>query len=709
MDQIAGRYCVEQFPECIFASVQTRGGEIEEGRRPRSTRFGIVGAPARDMAPIRVLVANPYLFRMVVAFAAVTLAEWAYVTGLSIDAFRKNGSIAVGFVGARLFVSALSSLFNITFIQRRSSGRMLTEIALIRAGATAGSAALAASGSSLGPLLILLAVDAVVSAQYRPVQSALIPAFARSPSELVVTATSLSTVKTLSQAIGAALGGLVLAVTSPEVVFAGAAGVFVVAAATTSPLARQVTPTELRMPLDEAARGGPDGIIRETLREIRIPAVRGILIVSGLRTFVRGMWVAVAVIASLKLLHAGSAGVGLLMLAAGIGSLIAAPISARLVTRRRIGTPAAVALISCGIPLAVIAGVPVFDLALALVAAWGIGMAVSDVAAASILYRLIETPLLPRVTGTIESTKLALEGLGAFLAPVLASTIGIRAALLIAAFPLPLIVLGGWRTLHRVDASAGERAVRLEMLHRVPCLQPLDMISLDSLSSHIKPVLVADVGVDIVRQGDPGDRFYVVAEGKAEVLIDGFVVSVATRGQCFGERALLRDTPRAATVRSLTPMRLLVLTRSDFLGAIVGTEIPRLQTVEVASAPLTDGLTRSARIKHLSRAGLLSHLDSAALGALADRSTINHWAAGETIFHQGDEGDRYFVLLDGKADVIVDRQKVNEILPGDEFGEIALLHSVPRRAGVVASIPAITLSLHRDDFLPAAKARLAMG
>lgn len=652
--------------------------------------------------------ANPLLFRMVVAFGAVTLAEWGYVTGLSIDAFRKNGSIAVGFVGARLFVSALSSLFNIAFLQKRASGRMLTEIVLIRAGATAGSAALAASGSSLGPLLVLLAVDAVVSAQYRPVQSALIPAFARSPNELVVTATSLSTIKTLSQALGAALGGVVLAVTSPEVVFAGAAGVFVAAAATTAPLARRVVTTGLRTPPDQAGRR-PNRLIRDTLREVRTPAVTGILIVSGLRTFVRGMWVAVAVIASLKLLHAGSAGVGLLMLAAGIGSLIAAPISARLVTRRRIGTPAAVALISCGIPLAVIAGVPLFDLALALVAAWGVGMAVSDVAASSILYRLIKTPLLPRVTGTIESTKLALEGLGGFLAPVIASTIGIRAALLIAAFPLPLIVLGGWKTLHRVDATAGERAVLLEMLHRVPCLQSLDMISLDSLSSHIRPMLVADAGVDIVRQGDPGDRFYIVAEGKAEVLIDGFVVSVLTRGQGFGERALLRDSPRAATVRSLSSMRLLVLARSDFLSAIVGTDQPRVRAVEVGLAAPADGLTRSRRVQHLSRAGLLSHLDSSALGALADRSIVTHWAAGESIVHQGEEGDRYFVLLDGKADVIVDRQKVNEILPGDEFGEIALLHSVPRRAGVVASTDAVTLSLHRDDFLPAARARLAMG
>lgn len=693
---------------CIFGHVQVEGGEITRNRRPRLPRTGPPAESAGQGTPLKVLAANGYLLRLVAAFGAVTLAEWGYVTALSIDAFRKNGAIAVGFVGARLFVSAISSFLNVVFLQRRSSGRTLTDIALVRAAVVAGSAALAASGSALAPLLVLLAVDAVVSAQYRPVQSALIPAFSRSPNEVVVTATSLSTVKTLSQALGAALGGIILAVTSPEAVFAGAAGVFAVAAAITAPLARRTTATSHQQwgQVDET---GASQLLRDTIREVRTPPVAGILVVSGLRTFVRGMWLAVAVIASLKLLHAGSAGVGLLMLAAGVGSFIAAPISTRLVTRGRIGTPAAVALISCGIPLAVIAGVPLFDVALALVAAWGIGMAVSDVATSSILYRLIKTPLIPRVTGTIESAKLALEGLGGFLAPFIASTIGIRAALLIAAFPLPLIVAGGWRTLHRVDATAGERALVLDMLHRAPCLRFLDMVSLDALSGRIKPMVVPGAGVEIVRQGDPGDRFYVVREGRAEVLIDGFVVSVITRGQSFGERALLRHTPRAATVRSLTSMRLLVLLRTDFLAAVVGSDQPQVRTIEIGTVAGNVELTRDERVEHLSRAGLLSHLDSAALHALAERSVVSHWAPGESIVQQGEEGDRYFVLVKGKADVVRDGQKVNEILPGDAFGEIALLHSVPRRAAVVTSAPALTLSVHRDDFLPAARARLAMG
>jgi CRP-like cAMP-binding protein len=52
---------------------------------------------------------------------------------------------------------------------------------------------------------------------------------------------------------------------------------------------------------------------------------------------------------------------------------------------------------------------------------------------------------------------------------------------------------------------------------------------------------------------------------------------------------------------------------------------------------------------------------------------------------------------------------VGELRPGDQFGEIALLHGVPRTADVVASSPVVTLSLARDDFMPAVRSRLLLG
>ena len=376
--------------------------------------------------------------------------------------------------------------------------------------------------------------------------------------------------KTLSQALGGVAGGTLLAVTTPAVVFGGAAGLFVAAALLNFSVktARLVPDQELA-----PAKAGPmlarfAATVADTAKVTRRSHLGGILVLSGLRTFVRGMWLAVAVIASIGLLHAGSTGVGLLMLAAGVGSLIAAPLSSLLMRRDRVGTPAVVALVACGVPLAVVAGVPVFNLAMALVVAWGAGMALADVTTTSLVYRLVDTPMAPRVTGIIESTKLALEGLGGFLAPVLVLVIGIRVTLLVAALPLPVLAIAGWRMLHRMDANAGERSELLELTHGVHWLHSLDVPSLENLVGRLARVFVPTAGTDVVRQGDEGDLFYIVVSGSADVLVNGYVVGAVSRGDSFGERALLRDVPRMATVRSLGPMRLLALSRENFLAAV---------------------------------------------------------------------------------------------------------------------------------------------
>jgi CRP-like cAMP-binding protein len=250
-------------------------------------------------------------------------------------------------------------------------------------------------------------------------------------------------------------------------------------------------------------------------------------------------------------------------------------------------------------------------------------MAVADVATSSLLNRLLGTPALPRVTSTIEAVKLALEGLGAFLAPILITVVGIRGTLLLAALPLLVVVISGWRALHRVDASAGERAHLLEMLHAVPCLAPLDMARLDALIGGLTPMYVPAAGTDIVRQGEPGDRFYIVDEGQAEVLVDGFVVAVLGRGSGFGERALLRDAPRTATVRTRGPMNLFVLSREDFLDAVTGQETHVTESAVAEDSPTGSDWDHRALARVLSGIAAFSHLDSGELMSLAREGNVD--------------------------------------------------------------------------------------
>jgi hypothetical protein len=248
--------------------VSARG--LRHDSRQSSIGLGRLGRP------LLILFGNRSLTWLIAAFAGLTIAEWGYVTALAVVAFRSHGSVAVGLVGFRLFFAAVGSFFSIPYIERHPGTGVLTGVAVTRAAIVAVSAALAASGAPLTSLLVLVALDAVVSAPYRPAQSVMLPALARSPRELAASAAGLSTVKTLSQGLGAVIGGFLLVVTTPATVFAGAALLFVGAGAMTMRLARVAIPL-----VNADASVGIRNTVRDTFEVIHQPHVGGIVVPSS--------------------------------------------------------------------------------------------------------------------------------------------------------------------------------------------------------------------------------------------------------------------------------------------------------------------------------------------------------------------------------------------------------------------------------------------
>jgi CRP-like cAMP-binding protein len=100
----------------------------------------------------------------------------------------------------------------------------------------------------------------------------------------------------------------------------------------------------------------------------------------------------------------------------------------------------------------------------------------------------------------------------------------------------------------------------------------------------------------IVREGDAGDRFYIVADGQVEVTEDGRKVSELGPGGYFGEIALIRDVPRTATVTARTPVVLYALDREDFLAAVASNEPSATAAEEVVNARLTGASVAGARV-----------------------------------------------------------------------------------------------------------------
>lgn len=90
-----------------------------------------------------------------------------------------------------------------------------------------------------------------------------------------------------------------------------------------------------------------------------------------------------------------------------------------------------------------------------------------------------------------------------------------------------------------------------------------------------------DAGTVIVKQGEMGDEFLLIAEGTARVEMNGSAVATLGTGEFFGEASLISGAPRNATVSATTPMLLYVLGKADFRSALDSNESFKAQVFKV--------------------------------------------------------------------------------------------------------------------------------
>jgi len=90
-----------------------------------------------------------------------------------------------------------------------------------------------------------------------------------------------------------------------------------------------------------------------------------------------------------------------------------------------------------------------------------------------------------------------------------------------------------------------------------------------------------DPGTVIVKQGDMGDEFFLVAEGTARVERDGSTLANVAAGDFFGEASLISGAPRNATVSTTSPALLYVLGKADFQSALDSNESFKAQVFKV--------------------------------------------------------------------------------------------------------------------------------
>jgi MFS family permease len=509
---------------------------------------------------------NKRLRRVELAYASSVASETAYLVALGIFAYQAGGALAVGIVGLiRMLPAALATPFAALLGDRYSRERVLLFVALGSAIALASSAVVFYLGAIAALIYGLAAFHAAVSTLLRPALAALVPSLATTPEELVAANGVSMALEGVGTLIGPIVGGVLVAVASPGIAFAVGAAAYMLA---------MLLLTQVQVAGRLVVAASPDaGRTRDALvAGLRVVVAeqnpRTVVALVGAQTLVRGALNVFIVVITFRLLGVDSAWVGYLTAAIGAGGLLGAVVSPAL-AGRRLAVPFGVGLILWGVPIALVAAWPDPAVALALLAVVGFGNSIEDVSVYTLLQRMVRDELLTRIFGVLFAVAVVGLGVGSIAAPALVGALGVRGALIATGSFLVVATLLAWRRLAAIDAVALPPTRELSLLSAVPLFKPLSVAAKEHLASRLGVRLVP-AGATIVSEGEPGEYFYIVVDGHADVTIRGTHVRDQGPGDSFGEIALLRDVPRTATVTAREQMKLCTIRREDFLAVVTG-------------------------------------------------------------------------------------------------------------------------------------------
>lgn len=523
--------------------------------------FNSLGAAADAL---RRVVANPDIRRAELAWMLGWAAEWAWLVALLVFTYNAGGVVAVGVLGlARTLPAAVLAPILSTICDRLQRHRVLLGVHAGRAVLIGLASVAVALGWSEWVVYVVAPFDALLAVLHRPTNASMLPGLARSPEELVAANVASSTVENIGILAGPAVGGLLVASAAPAWWFAAPCAGFVAAALAISGI----------RPSQALRRAPRPGILDTVLGGIRVLAqfpYPGLVVgLFAAQTLVRGLLAVLLVVASIELLGLGEEGVGYLNSAIGAGGFIGALTTMVLVGRSRLAGAFTLGLVLWGIPILLLGVLPNSLAALAFLAVVGVGNAVLDVSGFTMLQRSVPNAFRGRIFGILEALIMLMVGIGSVLAPVLIAALSIRGALIATGLLLPALAVLSWRAIAHADDMAVIPARELALLRAIPMLAPLPLTVLEQVAGDMVQVRFA-AGDRIIRQGEVGDRFFILAEGAAEVRVADGAARPIGPGDFFGEIALLRDVPRTASVTATGDGMAYALDRDAFLSAVTG-------------------------------------------------------------------------------------------------------------------------------------------
>jgi hypothetical protein len=492
-------------------------------------------------------------------------------------AFDQGGATAAGIVAlVQLVPAALFAPYGGVLADRHPPAGILFG-GYVCQGAAMGATAvslLAGGPPALSYGLAALASTAVTIT--RPAQAVLVPELAHEPDELTAFNVVSSWIESACILVAPALAGVVLGLSTPGTVFAICAGLGLAAGIAVVGLIGR-TPHEAA-PAEPAGRGTLAELAAGLRAVGRTRASRLLVLFLGAQYVVIGALDVLAVVLAIDVLGLGEAGAGYLNAAFGAGAVIGAAVTVTLIGRRRLAPPLIGGATLAGAALIVLGALPTVLGAFLLLGVAGAGRIVLDVSGRTLLQRTAQPDVLSRTFALLEALAMAALALGSILVPALVAIGGASAALVAAGALMPALALLRLRTLLAIDSEATVPIVELSLLRSINIFASLPAPALERLARSLVPKRVP-AGEVVLREGEPGHRFYAIAHGEVEITAQGRHLATRRRCEGFGEIALLRDEPRTATAVARTSVLLYGLDKEPFVAAVSGHD-PAARAVE---------------------------------------------------------------------------------------------------------------------------------
>ena len=532
---------------------------------------------------------NPVLRSVGFAYALFGAAEFGVWITLLVYAYGHGGaSASVLMVLVQLVPCIALGPFLGALADRRRPSRVLClgyGLQALSMGAVAVAIGLAA------PVVVVFVLAPLTSLSLtmtRPSQAALLPAIVRTPNELTAANVMTGWTDAAAALVGPAVVGILLAWRGPGLAVAAMACLTVVS---TFLVARVVGPAAAIssdvVPEDAESGGEADHSgdlmsgIRGALASIRTGASSNLLvavrnpqirILLALHTFyfvLIGALDLLCVILAVNYLHMGPGGAGFLNAALGGGALLAGFVTAFLVGRRQLANTLTVALSIAVVALALVGAIPRVTPAILLIGTVGLAGAVFDVTGRTLLQRSAPADAIAGSFSILEALMDTGLVLGAVLVRVAIEIGGLKAALFAPAVVAFVLIAWLWRRIQNIDASATVPQVEIQLLRQISIFAALPAPSLEGIARDLEALTVAK-GTVVIKEGERGDCYYAIAEGELAITRDSQFLQVVSRGDGFGEIALIRDVPRQATVTAATDASLYTLDRELFVQAVTG-------------------------------------------------------------------------------------------------------------------------------------------